>query len=66
MRAGRCAWPRGRVVGGSSVLHSMMHTRGNRKDYDRWAANGNPGTNICYVLATGPTVRDIEKPAINK
>ncbi|KAI8442277.1 hypothetical protein MSG28_005839 [Choristoneura fumiferana] len=50
MRDGRCAWPRGRVVGGSSVLHSMMHTRGNRRDYDRWAANGNPGWEFASVL----------------
>ncbi|XP_026488907.2 glucose dehydrogenase [FAD, quinone]-like [Vanessa tameamea] len=50
MRSGRCSWPRGKVVGGSSVLHSMMHTRGNRRDYDKWAANGNTGWDYNSVL----------------
>lgn len=39
----RSRWPRGKVLGGSSVLNVMLYIRGNRHDYDKWAAEGAAG-----------------------
>jgi pyridoxine 4-oxidase len=37
------AWPRGKAVGGSSVIHAMAHVRGHPSDFDSWAASGCTG-----------------------
>ena len=34
------AWPRGRVIGGSSVLNAMAHVRGHATDFDGWGVPG--------------------------
>jgi choline dehydrogenase-like flavoprotein/thiamine pyrophosphate-dependent acetolactate synthase large subunit-like protein len=44
------SWPRGRALGGSTVLNSMVYIRGNRRDFDDWAARGNPGWSFEDVL----------------
>ncbi|CAG0897151.1 unnamed protein product, partial [Darwinula stevensoni] len=46
----RCRWFRGRMMGGSSALNGAIYTRGNHKDYDNWAALGNPGWSFRDLL----------------
>ena len=39
----RIPLPRGRVVGGSGSINGMVYFRGQPRDFDDWAAMGNPG-----------------------
>src|SRR5262245_11470265 len=41
---------RGKVIGGCSSINAMAYVRGNRGDYDRWAANGLPTWSYANVL----------------
>jgi 4-pyridoxate dehydrogenase len=41
---------RGKVIGGSSSTNAMAYVRGNRADYDRWAASGLPDWSFAHVL----------------
>ena len=42
--------PRGRVIGGSSSINAMIYLRGNRADFDEWAASGCDGWSYDEVL----------------
>ncbi|XP_011140061.1 glucose dehydrogenase [FAD, quinone]-like [Harpegnathos saltator] len=59
MRNNQCRWPRGKVLGGSSVLNGMYYVRGNKRDYDSWAALGNTGWDHESVLPYFQVSEDI-------
>ncbi len=48
---GKEVWyPQGRVLGGGSSINAQLYTRGNKWDYDNWAAHGCDGWSYDEVL----------------
>ena len=52
--------PRGKVVGGSSSINGMVYVRGNRANFDSWAAEGNVGWDADSVNAAYKKMEDFE------
>jgi choline dehydrogenase len=51
LQSRRLEHPRGKVLGGSSSINGMLYTRGNRADFDRWAAEtGTESWNYAHCL----------------
>jgi choline dehydrogenase-like flavoprotein len=44
------AWPRGRVLGGSSAINAMAHVRGHPADFEAWVAEGCRGWGYADLL----------------
>ncbi|HEY1459871.1 MAG TPA: choline dehydrogenase [Casimicrobiaceae bacterium] len=50
MNGRKVYWPRGKTLGGSSSINGLISIRGQRHDYDAWAAAGNQGWSYEEVL----------------
>ncbi len=46
----RIPLPQGRTLGGSTSINGLVYNRGQRQDYDEWAALGNRGWGYAQVL----------------
>ena len=53
-------YARGRGLGGCSSINAMIHMRGQKADYDQWAALGNRGWSWDEVLPVFQSVEDYQ------
>jgi choline dehydrogenase-like flavoprotein len=57
----QCTFPRGKGIGGSTLINNLVYTRCNKKDYDKWAQEGNPGWSYEEVLPYFKKLEDFNK-----
>lgn len=58
-----CNWPKGRVLGGTSVINYLLYNRGHQDDFNEWAAMGNTGWRFDDVL---PYFRKSERITVSE
>ncbi|KAL3868337.1 hypothetical protein ACJMK2_041154 [Sinanodonta woodiana] len=64
VKGNRSYWPRGKVLGGTSILNFMVYNRGSRYDYDNWASQGCTGWAYDDVLSYFLKSEDILIPTL--
>ncbi|KAF5277884.1 hypothetical protein FQA39_LY06036 [Lamprigera yunnana] len=45
-----CSYPRGKGLGGTSLINALVYSRGNKEDYENWEKLGNKGWGYNHVL----------------
>ncbi|XP_052740385.1 glucose dehydrogenase [FAD, quinone]-like [Bicyclus anynana] len=71
-RNGELAWPRGKMLGGSSSINAMFYVRGRNHDYQSWYNGRNPSwskENVDYYFKKAENFQDMklnEDPLIYK
>lgn len=63
LKDGVCNWPKGRALGGTSVINYLVYNRGHKDDYNRWSAYGNYGWSYPDVL---PYFKKTERVSIEQ
>ncbi|BFZ25270.1 hypothetical protein BsWGS_28309 [Bradybaena similaris] len=58
----RSYWPRGKALGGTFNLNSMLYTRGHKLDFDRWTEGGAEGWSYQDVLPFFIKSEDVVDP----
>ena len=58
-------YARGKVLGGCSSINAMIHMRGQKEDWDHWAALGNRGWSWDDVLPIFRSLEDYEEGAVD-
>ncbi|GAB0100505.1 hypothetical protein DMENIID0001_165550 [Sergentomyia squamirostris] len=64
LRGGVCNWPKGRVVGGTSVLNFLVYNRGHQRDFDNWEQAGNVGWSYRDVLPYFKKLESVRIPEL--
>ncbi|XP_022115817.1 glucose dehydrogenase [FAD, quinone] [Pieris rapae] len=64
LRGNVCYMPRGKVLGGSSVLNFLIYQRGHPEDYNDWAQMGNEGWSYDEILPYFKKSENIKIPEL--